>query len=381
MDTTEPTATTAAPDTSGGFIDSIDSFFDTQATAVEPTAPTEPATPTKPAEPATPTEPTATAEPDASKSTDALSDLDSLDSDPKDWTPQAARRFKELKAELKTYRTRAEELEQQVSTKDSRLQELEALANNPEYQALQERIAEYEQRMMVTQLEESYAYKTLVDEPLQTIVGEMDALATKYSIDTKALLDAVAESEESVQEERLSELLTEMSDRDKFRIYSAIDQINPLLQQRQVLQQHASEALLEAQQLEQQMREQSLREAAQQRQDAALSVADKLKSKLTFLTGMEGVDLNGLATEAAALDPASLDPVTGTYQAMAAKLLPKVAAQYVQLQRELETLTERLAEYDKATPKAGGGSLAAAGTPTTADGKSFLDAVTAAFGG
>jgi hypothetical protein len=57
-----------------------------------------------------------------------------------------------------------------------------------------------------------------------------------------------------------------------------------------------------------------------------------------------------------------------------------MAAQYMSLQKEIDALTDRLAEYDRAAPKAGGGSLATAGAPVTADGKSFLDAVTAAFG-
>jgi hypothetical protein len=118
----------------------------------------------------------------------------------------------------------------------------------------------------------------------------------------------------------------------------------------------------------------------QQRQEAANAVADKLKNKLTFLSGMEGVDLTAYAKEAAELDPSTLDPVTGTYQAIAAKLLPKMAAQYINLQKEIDALTDRLAEYDRAAPKAGGGALATGGAPVAADGKSFLDAVTAAFG-
>ena len=174
--------------------------------------------------------------------------------------------------------------------------------------------------------------------------------------------------------------LANASDRDKFRVYKIIEEVRPILEQRNVLQQHAEAALREAEALESQRQQQTLIQRVQQRQEAANSVADKLKNKLTFLSGMEGVDLSAIAKEAAELEPSTLDPVTGTYQARAAKLLPKMAAQYMSLQKEIDTLTERLAEYDRATPRAGGGSLAAGGAPTTADGKSFLDAVTAAFG-
>ena len=367
----EPAAaeTSTAPD-NGGFVESLDSFFASMDNPVEPTP--EPVKESKP-------EPVKESATETPVESNPLSDLESLE-EPKDWTPQAAKRFKELKAELKTYRSRAEELEQTVSQKESRLQELQALADNPEYQQLQERIAEYEQQMLVSKLESSHAYKTLVEQPLANLVEEADGIAEKYSLDAGTLLEVIATDDEAAQEEQLSELLANASDRDKFRVYKIIEETKPILQQRRVLQEHAEAALREAEQLDSQRQQQSLIERVQQRQEAANAVADKLKNKLTFLSGMEGVDLTVLAKEAAELEPSTLDPVTGTYQAMAAKLLPKMAAQYMSLQKEIETLTERLAEYDRATPKAGGGSLATAGTPTAADGKSFLDAVTAAFG-
>lgn len=372
-----PTADTAPAD-NGGFVESLDSFFASMENpAPEPTQtstpePTQTSTPEPSAEN---TEPAS--EPSDSKQ-DVLAELDSVE--PKDWTPEAARRFKELKAELKTFRTRAEELEQIAAQKETRLQELQALADNPEYQQLQERIAEYEQQMLVSNLESSYAYKSLVEQPLANLVQEADSIANKYSIDSDTLIEAIAESNEDVQEERLAELLANASDRDKFRIYKIIEQTQPILEQRRVLQEHAEAALREAEALEQSRYQQTLVERVQQRQEAANAVADKLKSKLTFLSSMEGVDLQTIAKEAAELEPSTLDPVTGTYQAIAAKLLPKMAAQYISLQKEIDVLTDRLAEYDRSAPKAGGGSLATGGAPTAADGKSFLDAVTAAFG-
>lgn len=368
-----PEAPTSTPAPEGaGFIDSIDSFFDSMNDP-QPSAPA--------AEPAP--EPTAAAEPASQEpaSNDPLAELDAVEA-AKDWTPQAAKRFKELKSELKDVKTRAQELEALAAQKDSRLQELEALANNPEYQQLKERIEQYESQMLVTQLENTQAYKTQIEQPLMNLVSQADAIAEKYQISPESLLDALALDDEAAQEEQLTELLANASDRDKFRIYNIVEELKPILQQRELLQQNAQEALLEAQELEQERSQYMLRERAQQRQEAASAVADRLKSKLTFLSGVEGLDLNALATEAAQVDPSALDPVNGVYQAMSAKLLPKMASQYLALQREVEALTERLAEYDRATPRAGGGSSPSyAGGPTAADGRSFLDAVTSAFGG
>lgn len=368
--------TSPAPD-NGGFVESLDSFFASMDNPVESTP--EPVKETAAVEAKTAEPESVKESAEVSNEPNPLSDIDSLE-EPKDWTPQAAKRFKELKSELKTYRSRAEELEQAVNQKESRLQELQALADNPEYQQLQERIAEYESQMLVSKLESSHAYKTLVEQPLSNLVQEADGIAEKYSLDSNTLIEVIAESDEATQEEMLSELLANASDRDKFRVYKIIEEIRPILEQRQVLMEHSEAALREAEALESQRQQQTLIQRVQQRQEAANSVADKLKSKLTFLSGMEGVDLSVIAKEAAELEPSTLDPVTGTYQAMAAKLLPKMAAQYMNLQKEIDSLTERLAEYDRAAPKAGGGSLAAGGAPTTADGKTFLDAVTAAFG-
>lgn len=365
-----PTETPAVENTqattpdNGGFIEALDSFFDE--------APLE-ATP----EPAAPAETTPSAEENT-----PVADTDDLgfETEAKDWTPQAARRFKELKAELKTYKTRAEELEQDTAQKASRLQELEALADNPEYSNLQERVAQYEQQMLVSKLEQSQAYQSLVEQPLLNLVTEADAIAEKYQVDSNGLLDIIAMDDEAAQEEQLAELLAAASDRDKFRIYKIIEEIQPILEQRRVLQENAQEALQEAEALDQARSRADLAQRVQQRQEAANSVADKLRSKVAFLSGVDGVDLDQLAKEAAQIDPATLDHVHSTYQAIAAKLLPKMVGQYMSLQKEIDSLTSRLADYDRAAPKAGGGSLNIGQAQASSDNKSFVDAVAAAFG-
>jgi len=367
---TQALAETTAPDTGaqeGGFIDSIGSFFDTLDNPQAEVASTpEP-------EPQTP---------EAPEAQQAQSDFDELDAtEPKEWSPQAARRFKELKDELKTYKQRSEEYEQTVTQRDARLQELEAIANNPEYENLQTKLAEYEQRTLLTDLENSNAYNTLIREPLMQLVAEADVIADKYGIDGDTLMNVFALTDEAAQEEQLGELLAAASDRDKFRIYKLIEDTRPILEQRRVLHENAAAALEEARQLDEERRSTELVNRVQQRQEAANAVAQKLRDKVTFLSSMEGVDLTQIAKDAALIDPATLDPVNSAYQAMAAKLLPKMAAQYNALQRELDHLTSQLADYDKATPKAGGGSLSGNSSSASLDNKSFVDAVAAAFGG
>jgi len=370
----EPTTTDSAieqVDNSGGFIDSLDSYFEGVGDTPQPEA-----------DDPVGDDPVSDDLVEQEEPVDSTEDPLGLDeADPKDWTPQAARRFKELKSELKTYRTRAQELEVTAHQRETRLKELEAVANNPEFETLQQRVEQYEQQMLVNKLEQSRTYKELVEKPLSQLVGESDTLAAKYNIEPSALLDLIAESDEAVQEERLTELLVHASDRDKFRVYKMIEEVQPILEQRRTLQENAQEAIREVEELEQARSQYELSQRATQRLEAASAVAERLQNKLTFLSGIEGVDMHTLAQEAASVDPSTLDPVTGTYQAMAAKLLPKMANEYYALRRELEALTDQLAEYDKASPRTGGGSGNYASTSPAGSDKSFLDAVSAAFGG
>lgn len=313
--------------------------------------------------------------------TSPLEELESADDVSKDWTPQAARRFKQLKAELKTSKTRLAELESSLQEREARLQELEAIADNPEYEQLKSRIEEYEQQLLVSNLENTQIYKDLVAQPLSELVSEADAIAEKYDVDANELLDAIALEDEAAQEEALSDLLAAATDRDRFRIYKVIEQIKPILHQRAVLHENAQAALQEAELLQETQTKQQLAERAAERQQAAQAVAEKIRSRLSFLDGVDGVDFDALSKKVAETDPSALNPVDAAFQAYAAQLFPKLAREYVSLQRELSALTDKLAKYDRATPRAGGGLGSPTPAGTIADGKSFADAVNAAFGG
>ena len=371
-----PTLETATPTDIGGFESAIDSFFSNpEPVAQDPTP--------EPVVEQTPTsEPVAepTPEPVAEEPKTDLDSFDDLES-VKDWTPQAARRFKELKAELKNFKARSEELEQSLNQRDSRLKELEAISNNPEYKQLQDLVSDYENKMILNNLEQSNAYKVLVDQPLNKLVSEADEIAQKYEVDAASLLDVIASDDEAFQEESLSNILANATDRDKFRVYKIIEEVKPILQQRRILHENAQAALAEAQALDEQKNQQALVQRAEGRKEAARVVAEKLSSKLPFLNGLDSGTMQSIANEAAAIEPSNLDPVTGAYQAIAAKLLPKMAAQYLSLQKEVDTLTSQLADYDRAAPKAGGGSVPTISQSIVSDSKSFVDAVTAAFGG
>jgi hypothetical protein len=361
----ETTPVDSAPDSNVGFIDSIDSFFESPA-PVE--APPEEAPTAQPVE-----------EPPSKESTDQTSNLDDLDVEVKDWTPEAARRFKELKSELKVFKTRSQELESLAEQRAERLKELEAVASSTEAEELKARLESYEQDMLLNKLERSPAYKSLVLDPINHLVSEADAISEKYSIGGDALIDAIANPDEAAQDEMLSELLADASDRDKARVYRIIEEMKPIIAQRDALRANVSDALREAEELDNVREQARLRDRLEARTTAAKAVSEKIVAKLPFLSSLEGVDMTSIMKAASEIEPSTLDPVTGTYHAMSAKLLPKVAAAYVGLQREIESLVDRLAEYDKASPKAGGGNQSSPQSPISGS-KGFLEAINEAFG-
>ena len=257
--------------------------------------------------------------------------------------------------------------------------ELEALANDPKVKDLTSRAEEYENAMLLRDLENSSAYKSLVREPLERITSEIDALAAKYSVSGDDLIDAVVMTDEGAQDERLGELLANASDRDKRRIYKIIEETHPVLEQRAALQANAREAMQELQELDKQREQLTLVERAQQRSAAAKEVSKRIAKSLPFVATFEGVDLEGLAKQAGETDFTKVDPTIGTYNTMAGQLLPKLANQYLALQRELAAVVDKLAEYDRTGAPLGSGH--SPGTPgrSVGEGKSFVDAVEAAF--
>lgn len=362
---TAPLDTFATPDAFGSVLDAF--FNEAEAAPALPTVAASTETPATGDDLVTPGEKTPE---------DPLSELD----DHKEWTPQAARRFKEIKASEKAAKAQLAELQTQLTQRESRLQELEALANDPKVQELTSKAAEYEQTLLLRDLENSSAYKSLVRAPLERITGEIDALAAKYSISGDDLIDVVVMEDEAAQDERLGELLANASDRDKRKIYKLIEETQPVLAQRASLHANAQEAMAELNELERQRDQMTLVERSQQRATAASEVAKRIEKSLPFLTSFEGVDLTALAKEAGETDYGKLDPAIGTYNTMAGKLLPKLANNYRALQRELASVVEQLAEYDRT-----GSPLARGGSPDPVTGRrggdniSFADAIEAAF--
>jgi hypothetical protein len=333
-------------------------------------APVEPVEPVAPVEgevvedPATPTE----------------EDFLSADLDPEQgWTPKAAHRFQQLKAELKQTRSELEELRQDRVVKESKLQELSGLADAKNYEELEAKVRTYEQKQMLTDLESTQVYKDAVAEPINRLVEGARDIAEKYGVDSDALLDALAMDDETAQEEALSDLLAGASDRDKARVYRIVEDLTPIFAKRAELYANVAEALSEAKLVEEERTNLQAAERARERTNVTGVVAKRIAEKVPFITTFAGVDLAKLSEAASAVDPAAISPVDGAYNALSGKLFPVFVREYASLQKELDNLTTRLAAYERAEP----GAEVSTGTPHVVGDEevSFSEALRRSIGG
>lgn len=302
-------------------------------------------------------------------------------SDDTDWTPKAARRFQQLKEELKGSRKELDDLRQLSKEQESRLEELSAIAESEDIAQMQTRIDEYERDRMFANLETSRAYREAVDEPIQLLVAQADQIADKYGIDAGALIDVFTLEDSESQDERISEILPHASDRDKAKIYRILEEINPILEKRQKLYEHVAEATYESEMLDEAQRKQELAERARLRANVTQNVVDRIIEKVPFVNSLEGVDFAAIKNKAASIDPSVIHPVDFAYNAISAQLFPTIVREYVGLRKELDHLTDKLAEYESAEPKISGGSGNGRSPRSGVQDGGFVDAINRAFGG
>ena len=298
-----------------------------------------------------------------------------------DWTPKAANRFKELKSELKTSRSELDELRQLTKEQTSKLEEMSAMVENRDIESLQEKLASYEQDRAFNDLESTEAYQKAVSEPINEILDAASSVADHYDVNPDILIDILALENAEDQDTALEEYFPNMSTRDKAKIYRMIEDIDPILKQREEMFENIDIALNEAKALEEERQKADLAERVQLRQNVTKNVVNRVKEKLPFLSGLDDVNLSEIQEKASELDPTVVHPVDFAYGAVAAELLPKIVRQYFSSQKEVETLMNKLAEYEEAEPTMSGAPATDGRNVSKANADlSFEDAIAAALG-
>jgi len=323
--------------------------------------------------------------PEATKeeSTEETSDLlDSLDADVgDDWTPKASSAFQRLKTELKSERVERESLTQRAKEAEAKVAELEGVVGNETVETLQQRVQEYENQQMLTSLEQTDAYNEAVMQPLEQIFTGVEKLAEAHGVDYEDLVDAMTIEDAAQQEEVVAELMATASDRDKAVFYRLAAEIDPILQRRDNLRSNADEALREANLVSEEREKIALADRAAQRVEVTKNVTQRIKDKVPFLSGFEGLDLEGIQKEAADVDPTVVHSVDFAYQAVAARLLPSMVKEYASSQKLIEELTSKLASYEDAEPKLSGGTNSAPLAGSASKSGDFASSIESILGG
>jgi len=308
--------------------------------------------------------------------------LDSLDADVgDDWTPKASSAFQRLKTELKTERVERETLTQRAKEAEAKVAELEGVVGSETVETLQQRVQEYENAQMLTNLEQTDAYHDAVVAPLENIFTHVESLADAHGVDYESLVDAMTIEDGGEQEVRVAELLVDASDRDKAVFYRLAAEIEPILERRDNLHNNADAALREAALLSEESNKISLAEKAAQRVDVTKNVTQRIKEKVPFLSGFENLDLDAIQKEAADVDPTVVHSVDFAYQAVAARLLPSMVKEYASSQKLIEELTKQLASYEDAEPQLSGGTNSAPLAGSASGSGDFASSIESLLGG
>ena len=161
--------------------------------------------------------------------------------DTKNMSASAGAKFKELKSELKTYKTRVAELEKAA-------EEAKSIAQNPEeVERMREQLAEYEREISVSRIEVTPEFKRAVLEPTQAILDTASTMAERYKIDARKLVNALREESINEGSDTLTEMAADFSERDRVRLYRMADDLADVSRRRDYLRENASKAYAEQQ--------------------------------------------------------------------------------------------------------------------------------------
>jgi hypothetical protein len=302
--------------------------------------------------------------------------------EPKDEEPdltgmsaKAGERFKQLRTEAKELKSKLAAEAQAKAQLESRLKELEGKTGMTE--EVEKKLAEYELELAVSRLEATDAFKAEVTKPLADIATTAEAIADKYSIDMSKLLDAIALSDTEKQDEAFEELLVDVSERDRSKIYALAEKLPTIMERRSELYSKREEALAELEAKKTAAEQATALERAKERKAAVELVVKRVSDKLPFLKS-ESFSLDPVKAAVAESDFDAADTTVKAYNAVAGQLVPQLARAYDTALKEIETLTDELEKYRKTTPAFKG---TAGPAPTGAEPTDFVSAIEKAFAG
>lgn len=300
-------------------------------------------------------------------------DDEETEEDIKSMSSSAGAKFKELKTELKSYKSKVAEMEKLLSERNAVTTEDQA---SPQLEELRAKVEEYEREIAVARIEASPQFKEAVLAPTQAILDSAVSLAEKYEVAPRKLVEALRQESMGDTSDALTELAADFSERDRVRLYRMADDLAEVSNRREYLKQNASQAMAEMAEKQKAYE----MEAERQYREEALKVANSTWTE-TFAEnpviqslGEDVIkELQQAAPEADLLDTA---PEERAYAVYAGVALPHLVKKYAEVASRLAETEKALSKYKKATPKVSGNTDT---SPQKQEVGGFLDAIEKRF--
>jgi hypothetical protein len=379
-------ALTPTPDLASWFnqsFDSLDKVADASfwGNAEETEETEETATEDKPEEPTADTEDTEakTEEKESTeeeKPTEESAEEDE-DTDTKSMTGSAGAKFKELKTELKTYKSKVAEMEKALAEREAKLSEIgQSPESISQMEEMKTRLAEYEQEISVSRIEASPQYKQAVLEPTQSILDSAVSLAERYEVAPKKLIEALRQESTGESSEALTELAADFNERDRIRLYGMADDLTEVSKRRDYLRDNASKALSELQQKQQAQEAEEEKWYKEESAKIATQTWDTTFANNPSISSLGDEVIKEAQSAGGEVDLLESSADERAYAVYAGVVLPHLAKKYEEVSGKLAEMEKALSKYKKASPKASGNTDT---SPQKQEIGGFLDAIEKRF--
>jgi hypothetical protein len=268
--------------------------------------------------------------------------------------------FAAMRKDLKAERERAAALEAKLAE----VEKSRAGTDPEEVTRLRQLNEEYERELQVARVEATKEFKDAVVVPMQQVREAVDTLATKYEIAQRDLFEAFSETDPSARADKLSDIAAGMNDRDKFSLYELEQKFNRVQSTREKVVNNAKLALEKIEQHREEQAKTQKEEYSKRYTSTVDKVFEEARQAIPLLRPIEGDDeWNNQLAEAEkfvkGLDMDGLNEDARARVALRSAVAPIIYGQFVSLYNRYREMEKSLEKYQKATPKAGGGSSVA----------------------
>ena len=282
---------------------------------------------------------------------------------------KAGEKFKELRAELKAFKSKPAE----TVLPDSTRQELETLRiAAAERDGLKQRLEEVSSISAKVKMEQSDEYQNAVVKPAGSLFKRADTLAELHNIDPAVMRSIIKEQDPAVQDQLITEKLSELSVHNQAKVSLMAEEFRGFLEKRNELLEDA-ESKLQLSQAKQ--IEETNRVLAEQKQ-ATQTIQKEMWGKYKDVLQLDEAEFKGLVAKGLSLDFTTARARDLAFASFAGTALPVVVKQLAAARKELADRDKADGKEVKQRPSQ---STSIKATETEVKPKTFMEAMSMDF--